>query len=204
MIAFANKNESADRNDKFEEFLPRIRRYAQMAFRDEPAERKEELVAEVVANAFIAFDRLVKRGITNVAYATPLGLYAIKQVRMGRRVGSRLNANDLLSPYAQHRKCFVVERLVESDDENNLSWREILVEDRKAGPAEIAANRIDFDTWLHTLPKRRRQIAETLATGEKTNHVAKQFKVSAGRISQVRQELLGSWNEFHGAAVMGS
>jgi hypothetical protein len=47
-----------------------------------------------------------------------------------------------------------------------------VVEDRNAGPAEVAATRIDFSDWLATLPERNRRIAETLATGECTSSVA--------------------------------
>ena len=79
-------------HERFLAMLPRIRRQALVAFRDRGAEARQELAAEVVANAFCAYIRLVRRGKHDLAYPTPLAQYAIRQVRDGRRVGGRQNA----------------------------------------------------------------------------------------------------------------
>ena len=94
-------------------------------------------------------------------------------------------------------KGVVVGRLDRFDTEEGV-WKEILVEDRHAGPAEIAASRMDFTGWLKTLSRRDRKLALKLAMGETTSRVAKLFRVSAGRISQLRRELMESWNRFVG------
>jgi hypothetical protein len=78
------------------------------------------------------------------------------------------------------------------------SWQEILVEDRQAGPAEIAASRIDVGAWLASLPERTRRVAEHLARGETTTAVARAFDLTPGRISQLRAALRQSWNLFQG------
>jgi hypothetical protein len=101
------------------------------------------------------------------------------------------------SEYAQQRKGFKVERL-DCFDKGKNAWTEVLVEDRRSGPAEIAASRIDFKDWLRSLPHQERKIAASLASGETTSEAAKQFGVSASRISQVRRELKESWEEFVG------
>jgi hypothetical protein len=44
-------------------------------------------------------------------------------------------------------------------------------------------------------------VAETLANGETTKTTAKRFRVSAGRISQLRRELQQRWQDFQGEAV---
>ena len=75
--------------------LPQLQHQAQVAFRGVRPELKEELVAEVTANACVAYARLVERGKGHLAYATPLATYAIRQVPSGRRVGSRLNGRDI-------------------------------------------------------------------------------------------------------------
>jgi DNA-directed RNA polymerase specialized sigma subunit len=124
-------------------------------------------------------------------------LHAIKQVKDGRRVGSRLNVREVLSKYAQQHKGFVVESLDHFDEEEN-AWQEVVVEDRHAGPADIARVRCDFSDWLKSLKRRDRRIAQSLAIGERTQNVAKRFKVSAGRISQLRTELAESWRQFVG------
>jgi hypothetical protein len=182
---------------KFLALLPVIREQARFAFRTEKPERRQELIAEVIANCWVAFVRLVDRGLLDVIYPTPLAQYAIKQVRDGRRVGCRLNVRDVGSEYAQQAKHFVVERLDRYDAEED-EWREVLLEDRKAGPAETAAARIDIADWFASLPKTKRRIAATLATGETTKRAARKFGVSAGRISQTRRELQQAWQDFQG------
>jgi hypothetical protein len=183
--------------DRFLDMLPQIRTQARFAFRDEPRSRRQELVSEVVANCWAAFVRLVERGRIDIVYPTPLAQFAIRQVRDGRKVGSRLNVRDVSSEYSQRRKNFAVETL-DRFDKAKQEWKEVLVEDKHAGPAEIAAARIDFAAWLRLLPKRLRRIAETLAKGETTKKAAKRFRVSQGRISQLRRELEQNWDDFQG------
>ena len=104
------------------------------------------------------------------------------------------------SEYAQRVKHFTLERL-DRYDEATGQWRQMLLEDPKAGPADTAAARIDFGTWLRSLPRRQRWIALTLASGETTKAAARKFRVSPGRISQVRKELAASWNAFQGGTA---
>jgi hypothetical protein len=177
--------------------LPKIVSYARPAFRDHRAEAREELVEEVVANACVAFKALWDRGRQDIAYPTVLANYGIRQVREGRRVGASLNIKDVLSPYCQRRKNVTVERLDHFDEEEN-AWCEVLVEDKTAGPAAIAACRLDFAAWLRSLPSKLRKIAKVLASGETTGSVARRFDVSAGRISQIHAELTLAWERFQG------
>ena len=181
-------------NDRFLDLLPRISSQARRAFRQLRPEHKEELVQEVVVNAYSAFVRLVHRGKADVAYATPLANFAIRQVIAGRRVADKPRLRDVLSPKA--RSGFVVERL-DRFDEQECEWRQVLVEDRHATPADIAASRIDVAAWLHSLSQRNRRIAKTLAMGETTTDVARKFNLSRPRVSQLREELKTSWKKFH-------
>ena len=112
-------------------------------------------------------------------------------------LGAKLNIRDVLSPYCQAKKHVVVERLDHFDEEEN-QWCEAIVEDRTAGPAETARVRLDFAAWLGSLKRRDRRIAASLAAGNRTGEAAKKFKVSEGRISQLRRELAASWRAFVG------
>jgi hypothetical protein len=193
MIATAHKVRSYQ--DRFLEMLPLIRQQARVAFRDEPPSRRQELVDEVVANCWVAYIRLIERGLHDVIYASPLARFAIKQVRDGRKVGAKLNVLDVSSRYCQRAKGFTLERLdVLNDSEDQ--WREIVIEDKRAGPAETAAARIDIGDWFASLPRKKRRIAEKLAVGESTSAAARKFRVSHGRISQTRRELLDNWQAF--------
>ena len=184
-------------HERFLAMLPQIRRQALVAFRDRGAEARHELAAEVVANAFCAYTRLVRRGKHDLAYPTPLARFAIAQVRDGRRVGGRQKATDILSPSASSLHGFTVERFDQKDPQTG-SWNEQLVEDRRAGPAQTAAARLDLADWFRTLPKRNRKIAMALSVGEATSVVAQQFGLSAGRVSQLRGWLRAHWERFQG------
>ena len=178
----------------FLEMLPTIRRVASYAFRRLRRAVREDLMAEVVANAFAAFRRLVARGKAALAYPTVLAKFAIRQVREGRRVGSKLNILDVLSPYAQRRKGFSVAPLPQRFIGNE--WQEFVVEDHHASPAEVASFKIDFADWLKRLKSAKRQVALRLIAGDTTGEVAGRFQLSPARVSQVRRELHQDWNEF--------
>jgi hypothetical protein len=114
---------------------------------------------------------------------------------------NRLRIGDVISEYAQHQKNFQVEPLHYFDQEENC-WEQILIEDKRATPAEVAACRIDFAEWLHRLTARLRKIALALASGETTKGVAEQFGLSPARISQLREWLKKSWEAFQGESVI--
>jgi len=202
MIAIAKQNRSRKSvpawHSLFLAMLPTIVTHVRISFRHLRPEAREEAVAECVANAFVAFARLVQLGKVNLAYPTVLARYAVAQVNDGRKVGGRLNVRDISSTYCQRRKKVNLERLDHFDDEEN-AWKEAVVEDTKAASvSDIVAFRCDFSDWLASLSRRDRRIAESLAIGNRTGEVAKRFDVSAGRISQLRHELAESWRTFVG------
>ncbi len=132
-----------------------------------------------------------------IAYASALARYGEKQTRDHRKVGGRLNIRDVLSKYCQSRKHLFVERLDKFDPAENV-WEEILVEDRHADASQIVQTKLDFSDWLDSLKRRDRRVAEFLANGETTKTAAKKFRVSAGRVSQLRKELAQNWRRFIG------
>jgi hypothetical protein len=182
--------------DGFLELLPAIRADVCFAFRQLTADAYEEAMQEAVANAFVSYARLVDQGRAHIAAATPLARFAIAQVRVGRRVGTRFNVRDVSSVACRQRKGVVLEQL-NGWDARRECWKEALLEDKHCTPAELAASRIDFEDWLQTLPHRHRQIALKLADGERTRDVAHEFGLSPARISQLRSELQAAWEKFH-------
>ncbi len=154
---------------QFVAMLPTIMSCARAAFRMVGDEAREEAVQNVVANSLVAFVRLVESGKADRAYPTVLAKFGIRQTLDHRLVGGHLRVRDVLSEHAQAKKRFRVERLDTFDCEEDC-WREVLVTDRHAGPAEVAAMRIDFDRWMRSLPPRLRKIARVLSTGEVTVH----------------------------------
>jgi len=198
-----NHQPDAALQHQFLAMLPQIRRQTWIAFRDQRAEAREELIQEVIANAYCAFVQLVRRGKQAVAYPTPLAQFAIRQVRAGRRVGSRLNRKDLLSPWARRIQGITIER-IDRPEKSTGAWCQILVEDQHAGPAETAAARIDVAAWMDTLSRRQRRIAKALALGASTRDAARQFGLCPGRISQLRSWFRQHWEQFQGGRQVAS
>ena len=203
MIAFAREYSEQPATPAwhagFLALLPHIRDQLRFALRRLPPDERAEAMADCIAHVTLSYARLYEQGKLDVAFPTSLADFAIRQYFAGRRVGTKINSNDITSPYAQRMRGFVVKSL----DQRNPAgeWKEIVVEDGRATPAEVAASRIDLDDWFGQLPRLKRGIAETLATGETTSETAKRFAVTAGRVSQVRRELEDDWAEFQGEAL---
>lgn len=180
----------------FVKMLPTLKRYLSFRFRHLDDESREEALQEAECNACLAYARLVRQGRAHIASPTSLARYAAAQYWAGCRVGTALNINDVCSVYCQRRKGVRVGPLARGNAQGE--WREMLLEDRTASPADLAASRIDFAAFMTSLSQRKRRIAELLATGESTNRVAKLLGLTAGRISQIRRELEAAWESFHG------
>jgi hypothetical protein len=199
---FTSQNQSqqklatTDWQQRFLELLPEIRRHASFAFRTLRTEAKEDAIAEAIANAFVAFTRLVDKNHSEKAHPSVLARFAARQIRSGRRVGMSLNCNDVLSRAAQLKHQLHIES-IEDRNARNGAWSELTLEDRQTPVPDQAAFRCDFPAWLNTLTVHQRRIAEKLSAGETTGEVAEQFQISPGRVSQLRRELADSWREFH-------
>ena len=192
MIALANPATS-DWRERFLELMPAIERQASYAFRHLGVEAKMEAMADVVANAWVAFHRLAEKGKASIAYPTVLVRYAVAQFYAGRRVGTPTNTLDVTSPASMKKHGHQVESITPADDD---SWKALVVESRVAGPADVAATRIDFGDWLETLPGKRRQMVTQMCEGYSTSELAENHSVSRGRISQIRREMEESWDQF--------
>jgi hypothetical protein len=176
---------------KFLAMLPVITRYASLAFRSLDAEARDDAMAEVVANAYVAFARLAELGKTELAFPTVLALYSIRQYWDARRVGTKANSNDLYAQQASLPR----EYLGTPQDQG---WKEPLIDNRKSPVPDQAAFRIDFPQWLETLPQRDRDIVLQLCQGDRPVEVARHHGITRGRGSQLRKELHDGWLRFHG------
>ncbi len=184
----------------FLKMLPKIADHASFSFRHLNGDSRDEMIQEVVANACTAYARLVEQGRADAATWSSLARFAIRQVRDGRKVGSGLNIRDVCSHHCQIRKGVHVQNLSRWDEQEQ-EWTEMVIEDRHATPADVAAFRVDFRQFLKSLSRRNRKLALQLAKGHATSWVACQFKISAGRVSQLRRKLFEDWQRFHGEPV---
>jgi hypothetical protein len=127
--------------------------------------------------------------------------FAVRHYRDGRRVGSGANRYDVTSAYGQRRGAIVVEPLLVR--RSCGQWEELVVEDKRSTPADIAAMRLDFSAWLRQLERRKRAAAKLLAGGAATCEAAAQLRLSPARISQLRRELKTDWTRFQGELLEG-
>lgn len=204
MIAFARpyheeEPETPAWHDGFLKLLPAIRDQLRFALRKLPADARAEATCECIAHVTLAYQKLHQQGKLDVAYATSLATYAVKHFFAGRRVGTPLNTNDVSSPWAQKQRGFRVKSLDRRAP--NGERKEVVVEDGRDTPAEVATARLDIEAWLDELPAFKRSVAERLGAGESTAATASQFAVTPGRISQLRKELAESWDAFQAQAM---
>ena len=143
---------SPDWQALFLRLLPRIRKYARIAFHHLDPESREECVQAVVCNACCAVARLAELGKLDLCYASVLARFGVAQVKDGRMTGGSLNCHDVSSKYCQRQKHVTVERLDKYDTEDEC-WEEVLIPDNTCTPAELAASRIDVPAWLKTLKR---------------------------------------------------
>jgi hypothetical protein len=178
--------------------IPVIVRHLRVVFRHLRPDAKEEAVAEGLANACVSYQRLVKQGRAHLGFPTVLARFAAAQVLDGRQVGNGQNTRDVLSSRAQKKKRFQVEHLDHFDEEEG-QWMEAVVADPHTPVFEQVRFRLDFPAWLARLSRRNRRIAQSLCLGNSTGAVAKRFRISPGRVSQLRRQFYDSWQGFCGA-----
>jgi hypothetical protein len=174
--------------------LPAVERQIQRALLRVAPHEREEAAQAILANAALAFARLAELDRLHLAYPKPLVRYGLKQYHAGRLIGSRTNSNDVGSKCCQRKHGCLAEPLE--------TWKASLVACRGMTPADIAALRIDFSDWFSSLSPRDQRLASELARGESTNAVARMFRITAGRVSQLRRELYESWQRFVGDAAV--
>ena len=202
---------SASLHDTFLSLLPTIERYARVFFRHTRCKNRfYDQLAEVSALAWKWFVRLAKRGKDATRFPAVLARYACRAVRCGRRLNGQERAKDVMSSLAQRRHGFTVESLpVMQTCHDDLYGRvdgqrrhdefeERLHDNMRTPVPDQAAFRIDFPAWLRTMTARERRLIKAMARNETTNDLSKQFRVSPGRISQLRREFHEGWQMFCG------
>jgi hypothetical protein len=81
------------------------------------------------------------------------------------------------------------------------AFEERLRDNTQSPVPEQAAFRADYPTWLAQLSTRHRAIIEDMALDVGTQELARLFKLTPGRISQMRREFHLNWRRFHGEEV---
>ena len=188
----------------FLQVLPAVETHARIRFRRLNADRREEAIQETIAAACVNFQLAAVQGKLSVVRPSSLADFAVRHVRTGRHVGgSQDAARDVMSPVCQRLNGVKVisidrDRLPASLRDGTDGWKRIAVEDRKAMIPDLAAFRIDFTQWLQLLTDRDRRIICALSSGDSTKAVAERFRLSEGRVSQLRRKFEQLWLAFQG------
>jgi DNA-directed RNA polymerase specialized sigma24 family protein len=182
--------------------LPRFEAHARFAFRRLGCPHaRADRVAETLALAWRHFAALSKRGKKPAHFVTTLALRCSQAVKAGRRLAGSETGTDVLSPVARVRHGLSVARLPDRDRERKChplpgALADALADNTRSAVPEQAAFRVDFPRLRASLRRRDRRVVDALAGGERTADVARRFKISPGRVSQLRREFEWGWWAF--------
>jgi hypothetical protein len=197
--------------------LPRIERHARIYFRDVGCtSKRQDLIAETVALSFAWFVRLQRKGKDATNFPGTLARYAARAVRCGRRLTGQERAKDVLSPVAQRRYGFSVASLPASTrtsfekvysavrgQEDIDGWEERLRDNTLTPVPDQASFRLAYPQFVRSLGRRDRRMAHFLSMGNSAMEAARRFKLSPGRITQLRQRWCRDWHALHDEEVPG-
>jgi hypothetical protein len=197
---------TAEAHRAFEAALSRIDVCLHYYFRRWPRGRRDEAIDDARSATWVAWHGLLRRGKDPVAVGvTAIAANAGRAVKKARalaasRPGGR-GGIDVHHPRAQGPTGLRVVSFEELSGSTPGDWQGWLASGRRYGPADEAAFRVDFASWLAVLPARKRRTAELLAGGQGTVEVARLLGVTPGAVSQAREWLSRSWKEFQGEAA---
>lgn len=182
---------------RFTAALPRIVRHAQVVFRHVKCwHTKQDKVQEVRSLCWKWVRALNKVGKAWWEFVSQLASYACRAVKSGRKVTGMISAKDVLNEMTQARKGFYVGKLVEQETLSDNPITDALIDNTQTPVDEQVAFRLDFPAWRGTYDERRQRIMDALALSHRTKDVAAKFKMSEGRVSQLRREFMDDWQRF--------
>jgi DNA-directed RNA polymerase specialized sigma24 family protein len=194
---------TADAHRAFEAALTRIDASLRYYFRRWPCGRRDEAIDDARSATWVAWHGLLRRGKDPVAVGvTAIATNAGRAIKKGRAIAASrpvgLRSEEVHSPRALRPTRLRVVSFEELPESTPGAWQGWLAPDRRYGPADEAAFRLDFAAWLDALPPRKRRAAELLAEGHGTGEVARILGVTPGAVSQARAWLFRSWGRFQG------
>lgn len=171
-----------------QEIVPRIQAAVPRTVKPVGAEDFAEIVADTVALAANMVESCEVRG--RPLYPSSIAYFAIQAARHGRRSTSASRA-DAMSPAAQldgNASLASMDDTVETEDGDALSLHELLAAPAE-DPAQQAARELDWSELMEDLNERDLALLRTTVSGESLSLLARQFGVSAPRITQIKREI---------------
>ena len=184
------------------EILPILSRTVPRTVNPTDSEDSEELVQDTIATAAEMLQSLENAG--RKIPARSVAFYSIQRAKSGRRAYQN-GASDPLSPVFRTRNTTAIVPIdapISSEGEGAHRAMTDFMASGIEDPAETALRRIDWESFLGTLATRERQVLSCIADGWKNMDIARKFKVTPARITQLKREIAGRIKEFMGANIL--
>jgi hypothetical protein len=197
---------------RFLALVPRIETHARIYFRGVRCPlKREDRIQECMALAWKWFVSLTERGKDVFDFPMIFAATVARAVKCGRRLCGQERSRDVLSPLAQQRHGFRVERLPTSTRSPHEqlyadpygqalldALEERLRDNTVTPPPDAAAFRVDWPLFLVGLTQRDREMAALLSLGHSGKAAAAKFGLSPGRVTQLRQQWCREWRACQG------
>jgi hypothetical protein len=195
--------------------LPRIERHARIYFRDvQCTARRQDFIAETVALCWTWYARLTRKGRDATKFPSALARYAARAVGCGRRLYGQEKAKDVMSSVAQKRHGFTVTSLPVSTrtslekiysevrgQQDLDAWEERLRDNTQSPVPDQASFRLAYPQFVRSLSRRDRRMAHFLSLGNSATQTAREFKLTPGRVTQLRQQWCRDWHTLNDEEV---
>jgi hypothetical protein len=160
--------------------------------------QRQEAIAEMTALAWKWFVRLAAKGKNAARFSMILSSYAARAVKSGRRLQGLEPARDALSARAQKRHRFRVDHLSDDQNPSEPVYLEALCENTVSEIPDQVCFRLDFPAWRASRCERDQRLIDDLMTGERARDVSRKYRLTPGRVSQLRREYREDWQRFCG------
>jgi len=184
------------------QILPILSRTVPRVVNPSDCEDSEELVQDTLATAAEMLQSLEKAG--RKIPAKSVAFYSIQRAKSGRRA-YQSGASDPLSPVFRTRNTSAIVPIdapLSSEGEGSGQTMNDYISSGKEDPSETALRRIDWECFLGTLPTRERQMLSCIADGWRNMDIARRFKVTPARITQMKGEIASRIKAFMGADIL--
>ena len=171
------------------EIMPIIQAAVWRSVRCVGAEDSAELVQDTVVTAAQMVESCETRG--KPIYPGSVAYYAIQHAKSGRR-STGATRTDAMCPAAQLDDNVTLasmdEMIVGDEGDGELSLHEMLAGPTE-DPAQQAARELDWSELMDHMGKRDLALLRTTINGDRLDVLARQFGVSAPRITQMKREI---------------
>ena len=186
----------------FVDALPKILNVASYRFRRISCpDTREDCVCETVALCWVWYTRLARKGRSPETYLISLANYGARAVSCGRRACGQEKASDVLSRRCQQRHEFTVSAIHDAEETAGSAITDAVRDNTITPVLDQVQFRIDFRAWTRRLPDVKKRLVDRMALGHRSKDLAAEFRVTEGRISQLRKEFHADYSTFcEGAA----